>query len=321
MRQPRLGGALSVALLLALARPSLPASLGLRPYARALPSRPRAACGLREPPIEVLTAPPPPPAAAAPLGRPHTPESRAKISASNKGKVPWNNGRKHSAETIARIRQRTMEAMRARSEAKEAWLREHPEEAAELEAQAEARRLDRLRQQREHRAELRVQREAARGEAKAAAALRDAADAAARPPGPPPPRPLRPPRSPPSPQVRARIAETLRQRWQEPGYRAARSVAPPSASTRAKLSAAMRLRWRNASLLGRSALGEEGSRAHSAERRVRARRARATRRAPRCDRRPCLSRRFPPFAPRPLRPRLPRPCASAGSTRPTATRR
>ncbi|KAH7675402.1 GHMP kinase C-terminal domain-containing protein [Dioscorea alata] len=36
---------------------------------------------------------------------------RRKISEANKGKVPWNKGRKHSAETIRRIRERTKIAM------------------------------------------------------------------------------------------------------------------------------------------------------------------------------------------------------------------
>ncbi|XAR56480.1 hypothetical protein NMG60_11036987 [Bertholletia excelsa] len=36
---------------------------------------------------------------------------RRKIGQANKGKVPWNKGRKHSAETRERIRQRTKEAM------------------------------------------------------------------------------------------------------------------------------------------------------------------------------------------------------------------
>jgi hypothetical protein len=53
-----------------------------------------------------------------PPGRPHTPESRAKISAANKGKRPWNKGVGHSDETKARIRERTKQAMEARKRAK-----------------------------------------------------------------------------------------------------------------------------------------------------------------------------------------------------------
>lgn len=38
-------------------------------------------------------------------------ERRRKIGLGNKGKVPWNKGRKHSAETRERIKQRTREAL------------------------------------------------------------------------------------------------------------------------------------------------------------------------------------------------------------------
>ncbi len=55
-------------------------------------------------------------------GRPHTPESRAKISAANKGKRPWNKGIGHSEETKARIRERTKEAMEAKKREKVAAM-------------------------------------------------------------------------------------------------------------------------------------------------------------------------------------------------------
>jgi hypothetical protein len=38
-------------------------------------------------------------------------EWRLRISKANKGKVPWNKGRRHSPETLARIRERTKQAM------------------------------------------------------------------------------------------------------------------------------------------------------------------------------------------------------------------
>jgi hypothetical protein len=38
-------------------------------------------------------------------------ERRRKIGLANKGKVPWNKGRKHSEDTRRRIKQRTIEAL------------------------------------------------------------------------------------------------------------------------------------------------------------------------------------------------------------------
>ena len=44
-------------------------------------------------------------------GQPHTEESKAKISAANKGRKPWNAGKKHSEETRRKIAEKTKEAM------------------------------------------------------------------------------------------------------------------------------------------------------------------------------------------------------------------
>lgn len=46
-----------------------------------------------------------------PAGHPHSDSSKAKISAANKGKIPWNVGKKHSEETRLRIAEKTKEAM------------------------------------------------------------------------------------------------------------------------------------------------------------------------------------------------------------------
>ena len=51
-------------------------------------------------------------------GHAHSEISKAKISAANKGKVPWNVGKKHSEETKARIAEKTKEAMLKRRVAK-----------------------------------------------------------------------------------------------------------------------------------------------------------------------------------------------------------
>lgn len=50
-------------------------------------------------------------------GRPHTDSSRAKISASNKGKEPWNKGGNHSEETRRKIAEGTRRAALKRKEA------------------------------------------------------------------------------------------------------------------------------------------------------------------------------------------------------------
>lgn len=55
-------------------------------------------------------------------GRPHTDSSRAKISASNKGKQPWNKGGSHSEETRRKIAEGTRRAALKRKEATAASL-------------------------------------------------------------------------------------------------------------------------------------------------------------------------------------------------------
>ena len=50
-------------------------------------------------------------------GRPHTATSRARISAANKGKEPWNKGGRHSEETRLKIAEGARNAARKRREA------------------------------------------------------------------------------------------------------------------------------------------------------------------------------------------------------------
>ncbi|KAJ1461433.1 hypothetical protein M885DRAFT_507427 [Pelagophyceae sp. CCMP2097] len=70
-----------------------------------LRARPRTAlCSSLEPPV--LRG-----AAASNVGRPHTTESRARISAANKGKTPWNKGKSHTEETRIKIAAATRSAM------------------------------------------------------------------------------------------------------------------------------------------------------------------------------------------------------------------
>ena len=59
------------------------------------------------PPQKEETTPP----AKAMSGYTHNDVSRAKISAANKGKVPWNVGKQHSEETKQRIKEKTKESI------------------------------------------------------------------------------------------------------------------------------------------------------------------------------------------------------------------
>ena len=61
------------------------------------------------------------PAATTP-SKTHSAAARAKISAANKGKVPWNAGKQHSEETKRRIAEKTREAMLRRKVEKAAAL-------------------------------------------------------------------------------------------------------------------------------------------------------------------------------------------------------
>ena len=81
-------------------------------------------------------------AATKPAGRQHTAESRAKISAANKGRTPWNAGKQHSDETRQRIAEGTRLAYQRKVEAKqrerERLEREDPEAFAALLAEEAA---------------------------------------------------------------------------------------------------------------------------------------------------------------------------------------
>ena len=72
-------------------------------------------------------------------GHPHTEQSRMKISQANKGKTPWNIGKKHSEETKRKIAVKTREAYLRRKEAEKTRLQtEEPEKWAAMLAEQEA---------------------------------------------------------------------------------------------------------------------------------------------------------------------------------------
>jgi len=77
-------------------------------------------------------------------GRKHTASARAKISAANRGRVPWNKGRQHSEETRARIAAATRAAMnrpevRNRMADKTVGRKHTPETRAKIRASCTAR--------------------------------------------------------------------------------------------------------------------------------------------------------------------------------------
>lgn len=80
------------------------------------------------------------------VGRKHTASARAKISAANRGRVPWNKGRQHSEETRARIAAATRAAMnrpdvRNRMADKKNGRKHSPETRAKIRASCTARYL------------------------------------------------------------------------------------------------------------------------------------------------------------------------------------
>ena len=98
-------------------------------------------------------------------GHPHTLESRLKISAANKGKVPWNVGKKHSEETKRKIAEATRAAyLRRKAEQEQRMQEEDPEGYAAMIAKREAEA------ERERERKARREANAARKKAKARAA-------------------------------------------------------------------------------------------------------------------------------------------------------
>ena len=205
-------------------------------------------------------------------GRPHTPESRAKISAANKGRVPWNSGRKHSEETRRRIAEGTRRAMlrkaQEKHEAREKLRAEDPEafqklveeeEKAEAEAEAAARAKRKARQElrAQAAAQRRQQRRTEQDSTINATSGRKVRRARVSTGGGRVNFTF-------TAESRARISESLRRRWQDPEYRARRANATVGPETRARLSAAMKAKWADGTYRRRVTVN--GS--HSEERRA-----------------------------------------------------
>lgn len=205
-------------------------------------------------------------------GRAHTAESRAKISAANKGRTPWNAGKQHTDETRQRIAEGTRLAYQRKVEAKqrerERLEREDPEafaallaeEAAAAEAKAVAAAAAaerRSARQREARRRAREEQQKLRDSSPQASKVRNVTAVRRGKRGPRVNFTF-------TAEARARISESLRQRWRDPEYRASRANVTLSAQTRKAISESMKEKWRDGHYRARVCVN--GS--HSAERRA-----------------------------------------------------
>jgi len=215
------------------------------------------------------------------LGRPHTLESRMKISKANKGKTPWNVGKAHSSATKDRIREGMKRAAEKAAERKrlerERLQREEPETYAKILAQEEAREKlnkakkdERNRQLRQKKAEEKQRKidEARREKERlklekpdeyAALVAREQAKAHEKKAR------IRAKRNyTVSEETKRKIAASVKKSWQNETYRALQANKTVSAETRAKLSRIIKEKWQNQTFRDRFSPG--GS--HSAERRA-----------------------------------------------------
>lgn len=201
-------------------------------------------------------------------GRLHTEESRAKISAANKGRVPWNVGKQHSEETRRRIAEGTRKAMQRKAQERmrerERLRAEEPETYAALlakevasDAMKKAAAALKVKQKNEQRRRQAAERrqlkpEIFRGGAPTVAVRQRAVASCGRA------------NFTFTAESRAKISESLRKRWQDPEYRARRANLTVRPETRLKLSTAMKAKWLDGQY--RSRVTVNGS--HSAERRA-----------------------------------------------------
>ena len=203
------------------------------------------------------------------VGRPHTPISRARISAANKGRVPWNAGRKHSDETRRRIAEGTRVAIKRKHEAHRAELLrlrdEEPDAYAKLLAAAAKAAVRRVEAEHSRNERRRVARLAVRRREKA----RAAAEAAAHGTPVPLARPARVGGRRANftftAESRAKISASLKTLWQDPAYRERRKRLNVSSETRAAISETMRAKWRDGTYRKRVCVNGT----HSPERRAR----------------------------------------------------
>jgi hypothetical protein len=168
-----------------------------------------------------------------PSGRPHSAESKAKISAANKGKQPWNVGKVHSEETKRRIAEKTKEAMLKRKVEQAALL------GMSLEEYSNRNKVTKEQKHSSHTSEKRGITEDGRRRISESLKKRwqDPAyrerilysGAFNRSH---------------SPETKARISEAIKLKWQDKEYRA-KIITSPSEEVRARISATLKLKWEN----------------------------------------------------------------------------
>jgi len=176
----------------------------------------------------------------------HTAASRAKISAANKGKTPWNKGRQRSEETKARIaagvrarnRERFLQKLKEMGLTEDQYTAQKKEERRKKDAEKRARRTSkggyRPTEETKQKISKILKQKYATGEVKR--------------------RPIDPSKVrrgfTHSPETRQKISESLRQRWAtDPDYRErmvqASNTINNSESTRQKISESLRRKWKD----------------------------------------------------------------------------
>lgn len=168
-----------------------------------------------------------------PTGRPHSAESKAKISAANKGKQPWNIGKTHSEETKRRIAEKTKEAMLKRKEEQASLLGMSLDEYSNRnKVTKEQKQLSRISEKRgltedgrrriSESLKKRWQDPAYRERILYSGSHNRSH----------------------SPETKARISEAIKLKWQDQEYRA-KIISSPTEEVRARISATLKLKWEN----------------------------------------------------------------------------
>ncbi|CAM9827458.1 unnamed protein product [Discosporangium mesarthrocarpum] len=161
-------------------------------------------------------------------GKPHTAESRAKIAAANKGKMPWNKGRAHSEETKRKIAERTRLAMHKRKVATAESMGLTLDEYMELKNAPPPTRNTTVRMETRLKISQRLK-ERWQDPVYREERLKNM--------------PVK--RGPHSAETRETIRKKVREMWQDPEYRAKMSSRPTSDETKAKLSAIIKNKWKD----------------------------------------------------------------------------